>query len=488
MQKASGILAAMVLACSGIAPALGASLDGEWSGQIHCSPIRSDPVKFPAFSNPISMVVTGRNVSFTRDTSIVHEALTGKLAANGYASLAGEGRFKSGNRQPWTTKIEGQFSGSYFNGRGDVFISDGTRVRDCTVELAQVVIAQPRVAQRSDPKPTVVSATPAIPKPAGPSTVEKHVDTVPPTVAAVPMRVQAAFPPGAKLMRGSILCDGRIGEAAAVDPEREGHHISLMGESDFGPFEGREGSIQNSVFKGQVMVGGHDCGAVFAREFVPNAVPTGIKSAPVEGSVLQKLRSENWTLITNASRSRACDEKIIKQANALMAMGAHLQDNVSNWPKVGSWAATYMKRAPEIVFESGCMSQAASQNYEGETRRRGQVFRSVAAGTWMCRATLGSREFWEGRRKWVFEEKYVESYMSLPNGNTLLIMVGLPNDKILHLEPRVEQRDGKRLGTPFIDMLDAEIIEVNPSSLRFRITKADAGYFPAAGGMVTCTR
>ncbi len=179
MRLAIKCITALIPALFATCSAGATSFDGEWTGSMQCG--ASLLVQMPAFSNPIAMVVTGDAVTLTRDTNVVTESLTGKVARNGQTSLFGNGKFKA-RRGTWTIEIEGKFSGNLFKGNGPIYTEKGDRARDCSVELAKVVTEAPKAAQRSDTKsalpakrpPIVVSAEPAatpapIVKPANPT-------------------------------------------------------------------------------------------------------------------------------------------------------------------------------------------------------------------------------------------------------------------------------------------------------------------------------
>jgi len=193
-------VASAAVAWLGVYPAHADQLNGKWSGQMHCGPLSTNPDKSPAFDSPISMVVSGKSATITRDTARAIETLQGGISGGKNASLSGEGRFKDGSGKPWITKIDGAFSSGAFTGSGGIFAADGSKWRDCGVKLSLVEPEQPKV----QPKPVAapiekakpeVLATSAAPKPAAPSMVEKQgLQLEPKPVRTAPVAKQDAVP------------------------------------------------------------------------------------------------------------------------------------------------------------------------------------------------------------------------------------------------------------------------------------------------------
>lgn len=134
------------------------NLDGPWRGNLKCGPLLVNP-PIPEFSMPIAMAVTGQEAMTIRETDQIKEQTHGRMDDSGTLSLSGEGRYKSGNGTPWTTRLHGRFSGNRFIATGGVFGLDGTRRRECSVDLT-------RVEQAINPAQDATPTTPAEPSPA----------------------------------------------------------------------------------------------------------------------------------------------------------------------------------------------------------------------------------------------------------------------------------------------------------------------------------
>lgn len=193
-------VASAAVAWLGVYPAHADQLNGKWSGQMHCGPLSTNPDKSPAFDSPISMVVSGRSATITRDTARAIETLQGGISGGKNASLSGEGRFKDGSGKPWITKIDGAFSSGAFTGSGGIFAADGSKWRDCGVKLSLVEPEQPKallkpVAASVEKAKPEVPATSATPKPAASSSVEKQgLQLEPKPVTTAPVAKQEAAP------------------------------------------------------------------------------------------------------------------------------------------------------------------------------------------------------------------------------------------------------------------------------------------------------
>ena len=176
------------LLVTGIAGA--ASFDGKWNGNLRCDASPTNPAKLPAFSNPVSMVVANNAANMTRNTDVVTESLSGKIVGGGTTSLSGNGRFKA-KEGTWAIKIDGKFSGNTFSGTGAIYRDDGSKVRDCSTELATATAQAPTASKPAEPmqvttaaRPTVApeaqAVTPAIPSvPSAPSPMSAKPDTNP---------------------------------------------------------------------------------------------------------------------------------------------------------------------------------------------------------------------------------------------------------------------------------------------------------------------
>lgn len=153
-----------------------APFDGEWNGNLRCR--ASALNQLPAFSNPIAMVVAGDAAKLTRDTNVVTESLTGKIARSGQASLSGSGKFKA-KEGTWTIKIDGKFSENLFNGNGLIYNQKGDKARECSAELTKVVTEASKTSQSKTKsmspaiKPPIVAAVAPTEMPAMPSSPEQ---------------------------------------------------------------------------------------------------------------------------------------------------------------------------------------------------------------------------------------------------------------------------------------------------------------------------
>ena len=85
-----------------------AQFDGEWRGGLNCGPSSQNP----GFRHSVNVVVRGNAVTWSRETEIVKESMGGTVGSGGAITLNGDGYRKTGSRDPWTTKIDGQFSKS----------------------------------------------------------------------------------------------------------------------------------------------------------------------------------------------------------------------------------------------------------------------------------------------------------------------------------------------------------------------------------------
>jgi hypothetical protein len=141
--------------------AFGAQLDGKWEGSLNCGPLLVEPSS-PAFSHPASMTVQGRVATFLRESDRYREELRGQLHGN-EVSLDGDGYFKSGNNPPWTTKLQGHFSGTKFEGKAVIYGKDGTPRRNCAIALSQASSPTAVTPERSVPEPLSDSRPTTIP-------------------------------------------------------------------------------------------------------------------------------------------------------------------------------------------------------------------------------------------------------------------------------------------------------------------------------------
>ena len=112
-----------------------AQFDGEWRGGLNCGPSSQNP----GFRHSVSVVVRGNTAKWSRETEIVKESMSGTVGSGGAVTLNGDGYRKTGSRDPWTTKIDGQFSKSGFTGSGGIFSPSGVKWRDCTADLSRVI-------------------------------------------------------------------------------------------------------------------------------------------------------------------------------------------------------------------------------------------------------------------------------------------------------------------------------------------------------------
>ena len=86
---------------------------------------------------------------------IVKESMSGTVGSSGTVTLNGDGYRKTGSRDPWTTKIDGQFSKSGFTGSGGIFSPSGVKWRDCTADLSRVASSEASIVA-----PVASAATP----------------------------------------------------------------------------------------------------------------------------------------------------------------------------------------------------------------------------------------------------------------------------------------------------------------------------------------
>lgn len=161
-------------------------IEGQWKGTLKCGPLLVTPPS-PEFSMPISMTVTGKEAVTTRETDQYKEQTRGSVDGGGAVSLTGEGRYKAGNGTPWATRFQGQFTGNRFTASGGIFGLDGTKRRECNVDLTQVAASTL----------TGTVATPAI---------AKAVDT--------PTEAKTAYPYSNSYDVVTSLADGRTGKIA----------------------------------------------------------------------------------------------------------------------------------------------------------------------------------------------------------------------------------------------------------------------------------
>lgn len=126
-------------------------IEGQWKGTLKCGPLLVSPPS-PEFSMPISMAVTGKEAVTTRETDHYKEQTRGSIDGSGAISLTGEGRYKAGNGTPWATRFQGQFAGNRFTASGGIFGLDGTKRRECNVDLTQVL-----GTSRSESAPTATT-------------------------------------------------------------------------------------------------------------------------------------------------------------------------------------------------------------------------------------------------------------------------------------------------------------------------------------------
>jgi CubicO group peptidase (beta-lactamase class C family) len=110
-------------------------IDGQWKGTLKCGPLLVRPPS-SEFSMPISMTVTGKEAVTLRQTDQYKEQARGSINGSGAVSLAGEGRYNNGS-STWATRLQGQFTGNRFTASGGIFGIDGTKRRECNVDLTQ---------------------------------------------------------------------------------------------------------------------------------------------------------------------------------------------------------------------------------------------------------------------------------------------------------------------------------------------------------------
>ena len=108
-----------------------------WKGDLKCGPLLVGSSS-PEFSIPLTMTVSGKDVVTIRETDRYREQLRGVIEADGGLTLTGEGFFKNGAGAPWITRLQGQFKANRFTASGAVFGHDGTKRRDCSVDLTDV--------------------------------------------------------------------------------------------------------------------------------------------------------------------------------------------------------------------------------------------------------------------------------------------------------------------------------------------------------------
>jgi CubicO group peptidase (beta-lactamase class C family) len=125
---------------------LAATFDGDWTGTFECAASPTDPAKVPAYSTSFTLTVSGAAASGSRVAPNMSEVLNGTVEPQGSLRLSGTGQRKSGEGQPWTTTISGNFTGDKFAGSGGIFGSDGRQARKCAVSLTHLGQAQSAVA------------------------------------------------------------------------------------------------------------------------------------------------------------------------------------------------------------------------------------------------------------------------------------------------------------------------------------------------------
>lgn len=183
-----------------------AQFDGEWRGGLNCGPSSQNP----GFRHSVNVVVRGNAVTWSRETEIVKESMGGTVGSGGAITLNGDGYRKTGSRDPWTTKIDGQFSKSGFKGSGGIFGPSGVKWRDCTADLSRVISpeggAVAPVASATTPRaepsrpqtianPQAVTGT-GIPKEA-PAPAASETKPTPPQPTPALASVPAGIPPQA---------------------------------------------------------------------------------------------------------------------------------------------------------------------------------------------------------------------------------------------------------------------------------------------------
>jgi hypothetical protein len=117
-------------------PVCAEGMEGQWKGTLKCGPLLVSPAS-PEFSMPISMSVSAREVVTARETDQYTEQTRGSVDGTGKVSLVGEGGYKNGSSS-WATRFQGQFTGNRFMASGGIFGLDGTKRRECNVDLTQI--------------------------------------------------------------------------------------------------------------------------------------------------------------------------------------------------------------------------------------------------------------------------------------------------------------------------------------------------------------
>jgi hypothetical protein len=151
-----------------------------WSGTYQCDAIERDPVRWPAYSATIRLVLDDGVAHIVKESARIRETLRGKVGDSGALVLEGAGIWKDGSGTRWRYRFDGQFQGSRFEAEG-VMLSAAMseKLRTCSMKLTRVHASHmPLQAARSIPAKAktpqaVEAATARIQPPASPSRSEE---------------------------------------------------------------------------------------------------------------------------------------------------------------------------------------------------------------------------------------------------------------------------------------------------------------------------
>lgn len=160
--------------------------DGVWKGNFSCGPLLTGGGG-QDFSHAATMTVSSGEAVFTRETAKILEEAKGKVSSNNSLVLSGGGGYKSENYQPWKTSITGQINGNRFMGSGAILGMDGSKLRECSVDLT--LVSSQAVAGTAKPQ-EIIKATELQPKSSASWPISKTYEEI------------------------STLADGRVGKIA----------------------------------------------------------------------------------------------------------------------------------------------------------------------------------------------------------------------------------------------------------------------------------
>ncbi len=126
------------------APALLASLQGTWMGQMKCGALLNagpNSTRTEPFEAKIRLDVTGQKIAWTRESATAIEAANGTIDGNGRFTAEGEGEVKDGSRRnPWQLNVQGEYitREKAIEGRAQIVRRrDGAVVRECTLHAVR---------------------------------------------------------------------------------------------------------------------------------------------------------------------------------------------------------------------------------------------------------------------------------------------------------------------------------------------------------------